>query len=129
MSDDQPTCGRGLAAHSDLPRVLGELTEAVADVLESHLGMLDRTDAVAELEHGAYVELVAEHRVAAHQLAAAAGHMAGYRDLPMGRHVDSREANALMAGAFARLVRLEEELVALLQRRLAEDRAMLEAMH
>jgi len=38
---EHETCGKGLAAHSSLPAKLGDLTDAVADVLEIHTTALD----------------------------------------------------------------------------------------
>ena len=122
------TCGRGLAAHAPLPAALGRLTDAVADILDAHLPMLDVTDPYSAREEAAYVRLVEEHRRTAALLSATAERMAGYRDLPMGRHVDDAAAGAQMAERFARFVALEEELVALLEARLRQDRAMLDAM-
>jgi hypothetical protein len=123
--DNQQTCGKGLAAHAPLPAALGELTAAVADVLEGHLPSLDLTDPNSRAEHEAYATLVREHRAAAEQLRATAERMAGYRDLPMGRHDVAALSTPEAAAPFARFVQLEEELVALLQARLARDREML----
>jgi hypothetical protein len=125
-TDDQPTCGKGLAAHAPLPATLGELTAAVADVLAGHMPSLDLADENARAEHEAYAALVREHRAAAEQLRATAARMAGCRDLPMGRHDVAVLSTPDAMAPFARFVRLEEELVALLQARLAQDRAMLE---
>ena len=126
--DDQPTCGKGLAAHSTLPAQLAAVSNAVADVLEHHQAGLVLSDANAQRERDAYRELVDAHRLAAAQLEATAKRMAAYRDLPMGEH----DMNALMSpentGAFARLVASEEALLALLRARVAEHRAMLSEM-
>jgi hypothetical protein len=124
--DDQPTCGKGLAAHAPLPAKLAELTAAVADVLAGHMPSLDLTDERSRAEHEAYAALVHEHRAAAEQLRATAARMAGSRDLPMGRHDVAVLSTPEAMAPFARFVRLEEELVALLRARLAQDRAMLD---
>ena len=126
--DEQPTCGRGLAHHSILPAKLGALTAAVADVLEAHKAALDLTDANANREHDAYTELVDSHRIIASHLEATARRMAGYRDLPMGRHDMAEMVSPKPADAFSRLVAMEEELFSLLRARLEEDRAMLSEM-
>lgn len=83
---DGPTCGKGLAEHSTLPATLGELTAAMAEMLEFHQTTLDLTDGNARQEHEAYVKLAKAYRGIAGQLATTAAQMAGYRDLPMGRH-------------------------------------------
>ena len=126
--DDQPTCGKGLAAHATLPEQLGRLAAATASVLEAHLPMLDVSDPHSAAERAVYVALVEEHRRAAEVLQGIARRMAGARDLPMGRHVDAPEANAAMGQAFAWFVERETELRAVLDARLAQDRAMLAAM-
>jgi hypothetical protein len=64
------TCGQGLAAHAPLPTTHADLAAATADVLRSHLEMLDRTDLASEREHGAYLHLIEGHRAAAETLRA-----------------------------------------------------------
>ena len=125
-ADDAATCGMGLADHSRLPARLGELTAAVADVLEHHLTTLDLTDEYSRREDEAYRSLVAHHRRVAGELQAIAAEMAGYRTLPMGRHDLEALARPDAMQPFARFVRLEEELLALLEERLDSDRAMLD---
>lgn len=126
--DEQPTCGKGLAANSSLPAKLGELTAAVAGVLETHMTALDLTDQNSAREHQAYAALAKEHRETAARLRATAERMAGYRDLPMGRHDMRVMAGSNAREAFATFVRLEQELLAQLQQRLTQDREMLAQM-
>jgi hypothetical protein len=127
-TNDPPTCGKGLAAHAPLPAKLAELTEAVADNLELHMQALDMTDDRSRREYDAYQSLVKAHRGAAWHLQSTASEMAGYRDLPMGRHDEKAMSDPKLGEAFERFVRREEELLALLQKRLEEDRSMLAAM-
>jgi hypothetical protein len=126
--DEQPTCGKGLAEHAALPAKLGELAAAMAENLEIHQTALDLTDEKARKEHEAYVKLAAEFRGIASRLQTTAEQMAGYRDLPMGRHDEQVLAQPKVLEAFARFVKIEEELLALLQRGIERDRKMLE-MH
>ena len=123
--DEQPTCGKGLAEHSALPAKLGDLTAAMADTLETHQKMLDLSDEHARTEHDAYVKLTNELRSIAAQLRATAAHMAGYRDLPMGRHDERAMADPRAIETFANFVKLEQELLALLQSAIERDREML----
>jgi hypothetical protein len=125
---DEPTCGQGLAEHSALPAKLGELIDAVAENLEVHLAALDPTDEATEPERAAYVELTRQHRDLAARLRTIGREMAGYRDLPMGRHDPSAMASPRVFAAFEAFVQREEELLALFHYRLAEDRQMLAAM-
>jgi hypothetical protein len=118
--DDQPTCGKGLAANAVLPAKLAELIAVTAEVLERHTKALDLTDPAAQEELDAYTELVRAHRAVAGELASLAQQMAGYRDLPMGRHDEAVMADPEgQAEAFQRLVAIERELLALLSASLA----------
>ena len=128
MAVDQPTCGKGLAENSALPAKLAELVESVSEVLEVHMEALDLSDAKSREERDAYLGLVADHRKIASELQATARRMAGYRDLPMGRHDPGAMAAPKPAEAFESFVEIEEELVTLLRRRLESDRAMLRQM-
>jgi hypothetical protein len=123
--EDQPSCGKGLAEHSVLPEKLGELTASVAEILEVHMKALDLTDKNSKTEHAAYLELAKEHRRIATQLMATAKRMAGYRGLPMGRHDENAMSDPRAREVFEKFVKLEHELVDLLQHRLKQDRKML----
>ena len=122
------TCGQGLAENSALPAKLGELTNSMAEILEIHMGALDLQDNASRLEHEAYRELALEQRKSAGALKATARRMAGYRDLPMGAHDMSVMSSPRAVAAFENFVKLEEELVTLVQQRLKSDRATLAEM-
>jgi hypothetical protein len=126
--DDQPTCGKGLAEHAALPGILGEVMAAVAENLETHMEALDLTDENSKQEYDAYVELAREHRQIAGQLKATAQKMAGYRDLPMGRHDEQVMAGPKVLRAFEALVRLEQKLLTMLQHRREDHQKMLTEM-
>jgi hypothetical protein len=126
--DDHQTCGQGLAENAALPAKLGKLTASVADVLEAHIPALDLTDERSRREHEVYRLLVDDHRRASLQLEAIGKQMAGCRDLPMGRHDEKAMAAPAVLEPFQRFVGLEQELLALLQRRVEQDRQMLVAM-
>jgi hypothetical protein len=124
--DDQPTCGKGLAAGAALPESLGTVMDAMAEVLEAHLQALDLDDESSRLEYAAYESLAREHREIAAQLAATAQEMLGYRDLPMGRH--DMEAMSRQHDPFKNLVDEKRKLLVLLQESVKEDQALLEEM-
>jgi len=126
--ETQPTCGRGLAEHSVLPAKLGEWTAAVAENLELHTEALDLTDESSRKERDAYLDLAKQYRQIVTQLQATAGQMAGYRDLPIGRHDPKAMASPRLRDAFEKFVRLEQELLVLLQKRVEQDRQMLTAV-
>jgi hypothetical protein len=126
--DDQQTCGKGLAQHSALTASLGELVASTARVLEVHMKALDLTDENSKREYEAYRELASAHRRIAIDLADTAHRMAGYRELPMGKHDMAAMMSPAPRHAFAGFVKHEESLLALLQTRLAADHAMLEMM-
>jgi hypothetical protein len=125
---DPPTCGQGLAEHSSLPAKLGELTASVAQILEVHTGALDLEDEHARGEHGVYLKLAEEHRRTAAELQAMGREMAGYRDLPMGRHDPTVMSSPKAVKAFEGFVKAERELLALLQERLRQDQELLAGM-
>ena len=116
------TCGQGLAENSVLPAKLGELTDSMAEILEIHMGALDLQDNASRLEHEAYRELALEQRKTAGALKETARRMAGYRDLPMGAHDASVMSSPRAVAAFENFVKLEEELVALLQQRVMGEK-------
>jgi hypothetical protein len=125
---DRPTCGQGLAEHSSLPAKLGELTAAVAGVLEGHVHALDLGDERSRREREVYLRLVEAHRRSAAELAATGRDMAGQRDLPMGAHDLTVMSSPQAVGAFEGVVQAERALLALLQGRLRQDEELLAGM-
>jgi hypothetical protein len=126
--NEQQTCGKGLAEHSTLPAKLSELAGAMAEVLETHQGALDLKDENARKERDAYLKLTSEFRRIAEQLRATAQQMAGYRDLPMGRHDQKVMMSGKAAKAFETFVKSERDLLTLLQQALERDQTMLAAL-
>ena len=123
---DRPTCGEGLAANAVLPAKLAELMAAQAEVLERHTRALDLTDATSQNELDAYTKLERAHRDVAGELADLAEEMAGYRDLPMGRHDTTVMADPKgQTEAFRRFVAVERDLLALLQTKLEAEEELL----
>ena len=127
-TDEQPTCGKGLAERSKLTSMLGELVASTARVLEVHMKALDVSDPSSKLEFDAYRDIATAHRRIAADLASTAERMAGYRTLPMGRHDMAMMMSPAPRHAFAGFVKLEEGLAALLTKNLEQDHAMLEQM-
>ena len=123
--DEQQTCGRGLAEHSALPARLAQVTEAMADNLQVHMPALDLDDDAARQEHSVYLRLAEEQRQSAARLRSVAGEMAAAGDLPMGRHDEQALASPEVAEAFRRFVQAKQELLALLQEMVSQDRQLL----
>jgi hypothetical protein len=126
--DDQPTCGKGLAANAVLPATIGELLDEMAAVLDRHQLALDLTDDDARPEHHAYVTLIAELRSLSAQLTATSHRMAGYRDLPMGRHDEGMMSDRQAVEVFEALVRAEQKLLSLLSTTITEHQSLLNQM-
>ena len=122
---DEPTCGKGLAEHSALPAKLAELIGSVADNLEIHMKALDPSDANAMKEREAYESLTRQHRQIASLLRTTAAEMAGYRDLPMGRHDEAAMSDPQLIDTFGELVSIRRETVELLQATLEQEETML----
>src|SRR5215216_5577242 len=108
---DQQTCGKGLAENSVLPAKLGELISAMAENLESHRKALDLTDEHSRAENEAYEKLLKDLRQTAAQLSVTASEMAGYRDLPMGRHDPEAMTHSRVGSAFQKFVQNKRELL------------------
>ena len=119
--EEQQTCGRGLAEHSELPARIAEVTEAMADNLRVHMQALELDDQAARQEHAVYLHLVEEQRQAAGRLRAVAGEMAAARDLPMGRHDDQTMRSPEVGEALQRFVKARQELLHLLQQMAGQD--------
>jgi hypothetical protein len=124
----QPTCGQGLAARSALQAKLGELAASLADNLEVHTRSLDRSDENARTELAVYQRLVQANQAIAGQLGTVGEEMAGYRDLPMGKHDLEAMSSTSVVTAFERYVNVEHELLALLRERVEDDRTILAEM-
>ena len=122
---DEPTCGKGLAEHSALPAKLAELIGSVAGNLEIHMKALDPSDANAMKERDAYESLIRQHRRIASLLRATAAEMAGYRDLPMGRHDEAAMSDSQVIDTFGELVSIRRETMELLQAMLEQEETML----
>jgi hypothetical protein len=100
----------------------------MAEVLEVHTKALGLGDENARGENAVYLKLAEQHGELAAQLRAVAEDMSGYRDLPMGRHDHSVMSSPQALEAFAAFLTAEQQLLALLQERLEQDREMLSQM-
>ncbi len=123
--EQRPTCGQGLAENSLLPGKLGELTAAMAETLDTHMRTLDVNDPQSKQEYEVYFQLANEQRETAARLLATANEMAAARDLPMGRHDFSDPMASQMLQAFEKYVKVEQELLALLEQTSEQDQSML----
>jgi hypothetical protein len=85
MADNQPTCGKGLAANAVLPEKLAAPVKTMAALLDNHVRALDPREAAGRLERNAYERLVKDQRTLASGLEDLAIAMEGYRDLPTAR--------------------------------------------
>jgi hypothetical protein len=126
--DEAQTCGKGLAANSVLPARLGELTGALANLLEVHVEALDPSDEDARRERDAYRRLASEYRDIASRLIATSGLMASYHDMPMAPHDMGFMTGPKPLGAFEQLVEAKRHALALLQESSDADEEMLAQM-
>ena len=128
MSEQQTTCGQGLAERSVLPSRIAAVMAAMADVLNRHRESLDPSDSTGKAEDDAYATLVADLANVADALRATAERMAGYRNLPMAGHDVTVLMTAEATAGFERFVQAERELLLLLQGKVQRDEAMLGSM-
>ena len=126
--NEEWTCGKGVASNAALPERIGALLGAVSDVLQNHTRSLNAADANGAEEVAAYRRLVEEHRGAASALAGLAATMRGYRDLPPAEHDMAKLMDAASLEVMEALVRAQEDVLALLQQRAAQNGEMLRRM-
>lgn len=127
MSDEDGSCGPGLAATSAMPKQMAEVLAALAENLALHLPTLVVTDEGARTEHAAYSQLVEEYRAVAAQLGAVAARMAGYQGLPVAQHDEERFADPALRAAYVRYVDLQKQLLRWLETAVERGERMLEA--
>jgi hypothetical protein len=123
---DGPTCGQGLAEHSELPLTLADLFDRSAENLEVHSDTLDLTDEHARTERDVWLRAAAEHRSLASQLRATGELMAQQRDLPMPRHDARALSSPQVIAAFERFAAAEQAVAAILADWVERDQAMLQ---
>ena len=126
--NDQPTCGKGLAANSWLPAKLSELTAALSDVLAHHMTALDENEENGKQEFDAYKNLVKRYREVAAQLDDIAKEMENDRDLPVADHDMNVMTSPESLDVFESFVRRKQELRDLLQKTVEDDEKMLSQM-
>jgi hypothetical protein len=97
----------------------------MAEVLEDHRHALDLQDPNARREDVAYAELVEELRTISSQARSIAGHLTGYRDLPMGAHDEARMSAPESWSVFDRFVTAERQLLDWLSNSVAAHEEML----
>lgn len=127
-TEEQPTCGKGLAENSVLPRSLGNVISGMAENLAEHMKALDLQDSRSRVEYDAYERLVGQLRQAAAELHVTASEMAGYRDLPMGQHDHVAMTRPAIREAFENFVQHKQELSTLLEHTAERDAQLLEMM-
>ena len=124
-TEEQRTCGKGLAVNSALPARVSEVIDSLAENLELHMDTLDLKDPRARLEYDVYQGLAHAYRGIADNLMATAVKMYSYYDLPIAAHVDAKLSNPKIAAAFTKFTKLEEALIILLQNHIKADKTIL----
>jgi len=127
-TEQQQTCGQGLADNAALPAKMAEVAGLLADILELHLPSLDLTDPLSQREHEVYQELLLGYRESSARMRETAQRMADQRDLPMGRHDLQAAGSPQMAETFIQFVQRKHELLKLLQDNEPVDAQILAAM-
>jgi hypothetical protein len=126
--DDAPTCGKGLAANSQLPAQLAELATGLSDVLEHHMTALDQSQESGMAEYAAYESLVRQYRDISERLVKAAEEMKSDRDLPMAEHDMEVMTSAKSRDVFARYIEIKRQLSEMLKNEVEQDEHMLDQM-
>jgi hypothetical protein len=111
-----------------LPATLGELTGALANLLETHIEALDLNTEEGRREREAYAKLAGEYRDISSRLLATSGHMASYHDMPIAAHDMEFMTGPKPLQAFEQLVAAKRQALELLQASAGEDAVMLGQM-
>ena len=116
MSDSEQewTCGMGLAVGGELPGRMADLLSTMARNLELHMRSLDSNDPAANEELIAYQRLTGRMRDVSGYLEALSAEMIGYRDLPLAPHNEEALNTPEVAAAFHALIASERSLAAYL---------------
>ena len=123
--EEEMTCGKGLAENSVFHSVFADFLSALADNLETHLKALDPNDENSRPEYEAYQELTKRHRELVLHLRSTGDLMANSRALPMATHDPAAMSSREALEAFESFVAREKDLLALLEKRVKQDAAML----
>jgi predicted glycosyl hydrolase (DUF1957 family) len=124
-SQDEWTCGKGLAHHAAVPEKIAEFVAALASVLRTHLPTIDTEQPEGRAEWAAYDELATSYMDLADELARTAGRMKGYSSLAAAPHHDEALSDPVLKDVFARFVEVEDGLAELLRRSADENKEML----
>src|SRR5688572_13986010 len=127
MAEQARTCGQGMAQHAAAPRTIAEMLDALGETLELHRSMLILDDPNSRKGDEVYRELAVSYRQLAAKLADTAERMAAQRELPMGRH-DETKWGAAHLRAFTRFVKAQNALAARLRSDAPRDQKMLAEM-
>jgi hypothetical protein len=109
-SNQQWTCGMGLAVGGELPGRMADLLSVMARNLELHMRSLDGNDPAANEELIAYRRLTGRMRDVSGYLDALSAEMTGYRDLPMAPHDEAALNTPDVVEAFHALIASERSL-------------------
>jgi hypothetical protein len=121
------SCGAGLAQHATVPQRIAIYLAELGETLELHRAMLVLDDPDARQEDGVYRDLAGSYRAIAASLTETAARMAAQRDLPQGKHDESKWSDAHMK-SFARFVHEQGALATVLRVAAARDEEMLASM-
>ena len=113
-TEQEWTCGMGLAVGGELPGRMADLLSIMARNLELHMRSLDSDDPAANDELVAYRRLTGRMWDVSGYLEALAGEMASYRELPMASHDEAALNTPEVAEAFEALIARERDLAAYL---------------
>jgi hypothetical protein len=128
IPSEQSTCGKGLAENSILPEQISKVIAAMAENLETHMQALDLSDKNSSAEYAAYESLVKELKQSALHLHLTANQMAGYRDMPMGRHNMKEMNHPRVPEMFDRFMKEKRDLLTLLEGTMQRDNQIMETM-
>lgn len=128
MNDDEPCCGRELAASAEVPEALGALMNHVAMNLDAHAAWVGSNSEAARLERDAMTLVAREYRAIGSAAARAAAVMRSFAELEPAPHDPARFDRAAFAAWMREKITQQRALASLLLEHAAVSERALVAM-
>lgn len=125
---EMPTCGQMMASRAPIPAKLSEAAGTVADMLEAHAALMAK-DKESVNEAKMLKALAKSHRAASAALLKTSEEMKKAASTPAAPHdMAKMMSDPKLTEANKKMMELQKEIIALLQKAMAEDEAMAKAM-
>ena len=125
---DMPTCGQMMASRAPIPAKLSEAAATVADMLEAHAALMGK-DKESVNEAKMLKTLAKSHRQVSAGMLKTSEEMKKVGSTPAAPHdMAKMMSDPKLTEASKKMIEIQKELIALLQKSVAEDEAMMKGM-